>query len=77
MGIPTPDRHANPAIIVRLPPDTRDALKASLDERGLEMQAFFLACTLMLVNNPEQFLARLAERWPPRKRGRPRKKDEQ
>ncbi len=67
------DRHLVTNYPVRIEPDTKQRLKAVLEESEWTLQDFFLACVAMLMKRPKTFLAQLAPHRPAERRGRPKK----
>lgn len=67
-------QHRNPALTIRPPLDLKTQATKALGDHAREMQAFVVACLTALVVDPDGFLARLEDHWPPEApRGRPRK----
>lgn len=65
-------QHRNPPLTIRPPSELKTRATTALGDR--EMQAFVVACLTALVDDPDGFLARLEDHWPPETpRGRPRK----
>lgn len=66
-------QHADPQLNVRPPATVMNQAKGVLHDRGHEIRGFVVACLSALNADPDQFLAQLADHWPPAKqRGRPR-----
>ncbi|MCV7256964.1 hypothetical protein H7J86_32795 [Mycobacterium hackensackense] len=67
-------QHKDPAMTVRVPPGLKGDARHTLAGRGLELQAFVVACLTALRAEPEQVLAVVEPYWPdPKPRGRPRR----
>jgi hypothetical protein len=64
------------AVTARTEAQVKDAASKALTDRGLEMQAFIVACLIALAADPDRFVATVRPYWPPVKpRGRPRRGD--
>ncbi|WP_216216881.1 hypothetical protein [Amycolatopsis aidingensis] len=69
-----PSEHAEPALTVRAPAELKSAAQDVLNDRGLEMRSFIVACLTGLREDPDGLLDVLARHWPapkPRRGGRP------
>jgi hypothetical protein len=65
-------QHADPQLNVRPPAEVTERAKKNLEDRGLEIRSFVVACLNALNAEPEEFLRLLDQHWPPAKpRGRP------
>lgn len=74
MGQMSGSQHKDPAMTVRVPPGIKGDARHTLAGRGLELQAFVVACLTALRTEPEQVLAVVEPYWPdPKPRGRPRR----
>jgi hypothetical protein len=63
---------AETSVTARTDDEVKAAATRVLDDRGLEMQAFIVACLLALAADPDRFIATVRPHWPPAKaRGRP------
>lgn len=68
------DRHRDPQLNVRPPTELRTDAQQLLEDRGLEMKGFVVACLTALTADPDQVLEWLRPHWPaPKPRGRPPK----
>lgn len=64
------------AVTARTEVQVKDAATRALADRGLEMQAFIVACLIALAADPDRFVATVHPYWPAaRPRGRPRRGD--
>ncbi len=67
------DTHHEPRTTLRMPDETKAAVKRVLDDAGWTFQQFVLASIAELLKRPKTRLAQLAPHRPAERRGRPKK----